>query len=158
MTDSEKLHFSAQRFPQTGPLAQSAGSKLTEALSEAIKQSPLSREEIARRMTLLIYGSAGDSKISKAMLDSWTSRSRAAWRFPLEYLPAFVQVTGSFAPLAFAAERCGCRLLIGEEALLAQLGVIEMEKWLLNAREKAVKHELTIDLANRVLSHPGGPE
>lgn len=54
-------------------------------LARAVKESPLSRAEIAARMTDLVFGDAGDGDISKTQIDAWTAPSREAWRFPLEY-------------------------------------------------------------------------
>lgn len=127
------------------------GNAVRASLSNAIRTAPATREEVAQQMSHLVYGDNGDSKITRPMLDSWTAQSRTAWRFPLEYLPAFARATGSMVPLQLIAERCGCRILVGEEALLAQMGVIETQRWLLQHDEKTIWQQLSRDLAARIL-------
>ena len=53
-------------------------------LSDALKQSPRSRHEIAARMSELT-----GQDITKSMLDSWTAESKSPWRFPFEFAAAF---------------------------------------------------------------------
>lgn len=126
------------------------GLELRNLLAGALKECALSRAEIAGRMTDLMYGDAGDGEVTKAMLDSWT-RSADAWRFPLEALPAFVEATGATWLLDAIAERCGCRILVGEQALLAQLGAVMVEEKRLAERKAALKKSVSPDVIARLL-------
>jgi hypothetical protein len=123
------------------PGSQNFDHELRGALHKAIKDSPLPREEIAAEMDRLL-GSDPDYPVTKATLDSWTAPSRTDWRFPLLYLPAFVQVTGAHWVLELVARRCGCTVLVGKEALLAQLGQAKSEKTRWSRTESAILRQL----------------
>ncbi|MCZ7655562.1 MAG: hypothetical protein M5R42_16855 [Rhodocyclaceae bacterium] len=58
--------------------------RLRQLLSNLLKEQPSLDLEVAARISRLTGGD-----ITKHQLDSWTAESREAWRFPLEYLPAF---------------------------------------------------------------------
>jgi len=91
-------------------------------ISECIKSCPLSRWEIAGRMSALL-----NQEITKYMLDTWTAESKEYHRFPAEYMPAFCQAVGSYEPLRFLAEKAGVFVLPGHEALRAEIKKIEEE-------------------------------
>ncbi len=104
-------------------------------LAKAIKESSLSRIQIAAKMS-----EALDIEITKTMLDSWTAESREGTnRFPACYLPVFCSVVGSIEPLKVLADLIGCFVVEGEEALLIELSKIESQKQKLSQKEKAVK-------------------
>ncbi|WP_341990330.1 hypothetical protein [Azorhizobium sp. AG788] len=85
--------------PAEGSLAM--GPEVCATLARAIKECPLSRSEIAQRMSFLL-----NETISEHMLNKWTSRSSEGWRFPMEYGPAFEEATGTRAlQLLFARKR-----------------------------------------------------
>lgn len=109
-------------------------------LSEEIKRCPHSRYELAARMSELI-----GHEISKHQLDAWTAESREGWRFPLEYLPALEVALETHALTRYIADLRGCRILVGREALEAELGKIEKQKRELARREKALKKVLGED-------------
>lgn len=89
-------------------------------LSDLLKSTPFSRGEIAARMSEL----TGDP-ISKHQLDSWTAESREGWRFPLEYLPAFEVAVETTGLIAWASSVRGGKVLIGKEAIDAEIGKLE---------------------------------
>jgi hypothetical protein len=96
---------------------------LRRLLSDILKSYPASREIVAGRMSEL----TGD-QITKYQLDSWTAESREGWRFPLEYLPAFEVATETTELLVWAANVRGGKVLIGKEALDAEIGKLERVK------------------------------
>ena len=156
--DSEQLdmqrYFDVPREPAPQPGSSNFTLQLRNALSRALKETPHSRVDVAARMTDLLFGDAGDGEVTKAQLDRFTAPSAEAWRFPLEFLPAFVQVTGAVWLLDLVAERCGCRILEGEQALLAELGAIILhERRLKSARarlEKSVPSGVLDTLIKRI--------
>lgn len=89
-------------------------------LVAAIKASPLNSAQIAARMSELI-----GNQISEHQLHAWTAPSREGWRFPLEHLPAFEAATETHTITAWLADVRGGRLLVGREALNAELGRLE---------------------------------
>jgi|GEM_PF-247368 len=120
------------RTPTPGAL--DVGVQLRNVLSEQIKASPLSRHQIAARMSELL-----GHDVTKHQLDSWTAESRDGWRFPLEYLPALEVALETHEVLAWLADVRGARLSIGREALQAQLGKLEHLKDELRKQEAAIK-------------------
>jgi len=109
--------------------------RLREAVGQAIKESPLSRYQIAAQMSELL-----GTEISKTMIDSWTAESREGVnRFPACYLPAFCHVVGSIETMKILADLIGCFVIQGEEALLIRLSKIGSEKEKINKEEKAIK-------------------
>lgn len=99
------------------PGALEYGLAVRRLLSEAIKASPLSSHMIAARMAELT-----GHPISEHQVHAWTAPSRSDWRFPLEYLPAFEAAAETTRITAWLAGVRGGRLLVGREALNAELG------------------------------------
>lgn len=100
--------------PSEGSL--NISSKFCHALTNAIKESRLSRFEIAGSMSHLL-----GVEITKFQIDSWTSEGKEGHRFPATYLPAFCRVTGSREPLQILSEVGGMFCLPGPEALRAEI-------------------------------------
>jgi len=100
---------------------------LRESLRTAIKNSPLSRHQIAGEMSHLLQ-----ETVTKEQIDSWTRESdemngRPSRHVPAEYLPAFCQVTGCRAPIEVMGRLCGAFVLPGPDALRAEIQKIEEE-------------------------------
>jgi hypothetical protein len=128
----------APATPSIGGL--DVGLRLRHLLSDLLKDSVLSRFQVAARMSELT-----GHEISKHQLDSWTAESREGWRFPLEYLPALEVALETHAVTAWVAHLRGCTMLVGKEALLAELGRVERAKQDLLGREKTIKRLLGED-------------
>ncbi len=64
--------------------------RLREAISQALRRCKLSRSQVAAQMSKLT-----GNDISKTMLDAYTSASEEYHRFPAEWIPALVLVTGN---------------------------------------------------------------
>lgn len=119
------------------PGALAMGAALRGLLSDLLKRSPLSRHEVAARMSEL----TGDV-ITKHQLDSWTAESREGWRFPLEYLPALEEALQTHEVTAWIANLRGARLSVGREALEAQLGKVSQMRDELAKQERTLKRLL----------------
>jgi hypothetical protein len=91
-----------------------------ESISQALKNCPLSRWQVAARMSELT-----GQEITKAMLDSWTAESKEAHRFPATYLPAFCEAVGCSDPLRILGKLVGVFVMPGPEALRAEIQRIE---------------------------------
>lgn len=96
--------------------------RLRTALCSAIKQCPLSRWEIAGKMSHLL-----GHEVSKYMIDAWTAESKDGHRMPAEYIPAFCMVTGDHGPLRVLAEVAGLFALPGPDALRAEIQKLDEE-------------------------------
>ena len=108
---------------------------LRETIALAIKESPLSRFQIAAKMS-----EALGIEVSKTMIDSWTAESREGInRFPACYLSAFCHVVESIEPLRVLADLVGSIVVQGEDALHMELSKVEAEKQRLSEKEKAIK-------------------
>jgi len=122
----------------TAPLpgALNFGLVLRNLLSDQLKQSDKSRVDIAIRMSEL----TGET-ITKHQLDSWTAESREGWRFPLEYMPAFEAALETHAIGAWLADIRGGKLLVGREAIDAEIGRLERIREATMKRIRELKQE-----------------
>lgn len=116
------------------PGALSVGPALRGLLSDLLKRCPMSRFEVAARMSELT-----GEHISKHQLDAWTAESREGWRFPLEYLPALEEAIHTHEVTAWVANLRGARLSVGREALETQLGKVAQMRDELARQERALK-------------------
>lgn len=108
---------------------------LRETIAQAIKECPLSRFQIAARMSELL-----GVEVSKTMIDAWTAESREGVnRFPACYLPAFCHAVGSIEPLKMLADLVGSVVVQGEEALLIEMSKIEEQEHNLLKKKRAIK-------------------
>lgn len=95
-------------------------------LRKAIKNSPMSREQIAEKLTEI----AG-FKVTVNNLNDWCASSKSKVRFPLAALPAFCEIVGSdkLALLAMPEK-------LRENAKLGEALRPILEKWALKNRTK----------------------
>lgn len=105
--------------------------ELCGALSQAVKSSPFSRGEIAARMSDLT-----GARITDDMINAWTSRSHDRHRFPFEFAAAFEVACETTCLQELLARKRGSRVLVGREALDAELGRIRRQKADLAQKEK----------------------
>lgn len=89
-------------------------------VSGLLAASGQSRYQVAARMSEL----AGRD-ISKYMLDAYSAESREAYNLPLWEVPALEVACGGHALTAWLAAKRGARLLVGRDALDAELGKLE---------------------------------
>lgn len=135
--DERQLSLNGLFVPRAAtPIAGSlhCGPQIRQLLSECLKQCPSSRFGVASRMSELL-----GSDITKSQLDAWTAESREAWRFPFEYAAAFEEATATFTLTEFLAAQRGCKVAVGDEALLTELGRIEQAEQALKQRKVLIK-------------------
>lgn len=94
--------------------------EIKEAVSRMLKVCPLSRFEVASRMSELT-----GVDISKFMLDSWSAESKEYHRFPAEFIPALCTITESNEILDLIAEKREVFILPGCDALRAEVQHLE---------------------------------
>lgn len=107
------------------------------ALSEQLLQCGKDRYQVAADMSRLL-----GRDVSKHMLDAYTAESRDAYNFPLNYVAAFEVATESLALTQLLAKQRGCKLLVGEDALLAEWGRVQRAKEEIIERERALRKRL----------------
>ena len=129
--------FTVPQAPATAPGSLDYAAELRGVLSVALKKTPKTRYEVAARMSELT-----GQDITKATLDAWTAESKTMWRFPFEYAAAFEEATGTTCLQQLLARKRGCKVLVGEEALLAELGRVSQMREQLAREAKALKSYL----------------
>lgn len=107
-------------------------------ISAALKRCPMSRHHVAARMSELAA-----QEITKSQIDSWSAESRADHRFPLAFLPAFVEATGDRSIIRFLCQRHGMTAIEGRDTLRLELGRAEFEKREASKRERAIRDLLS---------------
>jgi hypothetical protein len=123
------------RAPMPGAL--DIGLAIRHLVSDLLKVSPRNRFEIAARMSELL-----GHEVSKHQLDAWTAESREGWRFPLEYLAAFEVAIETHQLTIWLATLRGCKVLVGKEALDAEIGKLERIRDSAGKKIKELKHAL----------------
>lgn len=111
--------------------------QIRHTLSDMLKQCPKDRYQVAAEVSKLV-----GREVSKNMLDAYTAESRTEYNLPLQYVVAVEVVTESYALTNLIASRRGGKFLVGEDALLAELGKIQREKTALSDRESRLKQFL----------------
>ena len=129
--------FQVPRPPEPVGGSLNVGPELRATLSRVLKECPDSREVVAGRMSELL-----GVEISVHQLNAWTAESREGWRFPFEYAAAFEQATGCHALTELLARKRGCIVLVGEDALKAELGRLEMKESEIHKRRQTLKRYL----------------
>jgi hypothetical protein len=114
-TPDQPSLFSLQPTPMPGSL--NDDSLVRAIVTEGIRNSTKSREQIADEMTLLLA-----DKVTIRMLNSYTSEAAEQHRWPAQYTRAFCYVIQDWSLLRCIAERAGFRLITAEEAELLELG------------------------------------
>lgn len=132
--DDRQLDLFSIPIPRTRAGSLRCDNQVAHILSEVLKDSDVSRYEVAARMSELT-----GKDITKFMLDSWTAEAREGHRFPLEFAAAFEQATNSYALTEMLADLRGCRVLVGKEALDAYLGQLVRKRQELDSKIRNLK-------------------
>jgi hypothetical protein len=126
-TNQLSLFDLIRTFSEQKPASKPAGSfdidrRLRAAISQALKQCPLSIYEVAAKMSALC-----GTEITGSMLYSWTAESKNQHRFPAIYLPAFCEVTGCSEPLKLLGNLMGVFIMPGPDALRSEIQRLDEE-------------------------------
>lgn len=124
---------------------------LRQMLARAIRETARNRDEIATAMSALLSGSGVDS-VTRRHLDSWSAPSQRAWRFPMSYMPSFIEATGAAFILEELARRCGYVVVKVEDAWLLELGRVSAAKIYLANREREIGAGLSPEIMDRALA------
>lgn len=123
------MFAAAELYPVRLPRQQRSGrgmtfpARLKRSLSDALKECGKSREVVAAEMAEHL----DEPTFSKAMLDAYTAESRETHHISVHRLMALIRVTGAVWLLDVLAEEEGAVVMVGEEAQLAQVGLIEQQ-------------------------------
>lgn len=102
------------------PGALDCGRAIRHLLAEVLRGATHSRQEVAQQMSDLT-----GHPISTHQLNAWTADSREGWRFPLEYVPALEVAAETRELTTWLADLRGCKVLVGKDALDAEIGRME---------------------------------
>ncbi len=120
---------------------------LKRAISQALKECPLTREEIAAKMSILL----DCPTFSKAMLDAYSSESRTSHTISVIRMKALVKATGAKWLWDVIVEDDGCIVMEGEEARLAELGLLEQQIREMQKRKKDLGKKESVKIKRRRL-------
>jgi len=129
-------------FDHSGTYQHSAGSfrrtyAVIEALKTTLKQSSLSREQIADEMSRLL-----GEEVSKNHIANWAAESKNGWRMPLEWAAAFSVITGDYSVIKAVFEGSGINILNDSEMAFYEIGKAIEEKRESDARLKETRNRL----------------
>jgi hypothetical protein len=99
-------------------------SKLSRAMSKALKECPHDRPEIAKRMAVEL----NQDTFSLSTLNNYTAESNETHDISLIRFKAFVRATGQFWLVDMAFEDDGLTMLVGDEARLAEAALLRQKK------------------------------
>lgn len=108
--------------------------RIAHAMGRAMKNCPHDRYEVASRMSRIL-----GRDVSKNMLDAYAAASKDTHIPNLAFCIAFDAATGQRELLNLSAALLGCTVLVGEEALRAELGQIELQEDALRKRKRDLK-------------------
>ncbi|MBI5058938.1 hypothetical protein HZB60_04030 [candidate division KSB1 bacterium] len=108
--------------------------EVARALGDILCEAPLDRKELAAKVSAVL-----DRHISIHMLANYSSPAAEDHRLPFSVALALDVVLQKPAMLDFYAKRLGGIALMGEDALLAELGLLEKQEMKLRARKKLVQ-------------------
>lgn len=106
-------------------------------IAEVLRASGADRHEIAARCSRLT-----GKEITKYMLDAYTSEAREEFNPPLWLVPALETACGTHSITNWLVSARGGRLLIGREALTADLGKLERQRIEIEQLIKKLKKQM----------------
>ena len=110
-------------------------SRIKRAMAKAIRDSNLSRQEIALRMAKYL----GVERVSKSTIDAYTAESKEGRDIALAKFPAFVRATGATWIWDLILSEEGLTILEGEEPRLAEIARLEQERKGINAELRKLR-------------------
>lgn len=147
--DMDALFFETPKAPQNVSGGCDVSLEIREALADTLSRVKVhenaDRFEIAARLSRL-----SGRDIAKSTLDRYSAPNAEDWRFPLEALPALVQATGDYRLLDLVAEACGCKVLRGEEAWIAEFGALLLQQREVKKRLAAYSKSISSDVLQRL--------
>ncbi|WP_319496289.1 hypothetical protein [uncultured Cohaesibacter sp.] len=110
-------------------------SKLKRAMSQAIRESNLSRQQIGLRMAQHL----GVDRLSKTTIDAYTAESKDGHDISLVRFKAFVRATNAPWLWDLILSQDGLTILEGEEPRLAEIARLEQERKSINSELRKLR-------------------
>lgn len=111
--------------------------EVSRVISAGIEESGLGREEIARRMSDVL-----GKEVTLHMVNAYSSEARGEHNISFARAVAFDLATETYTLLKYHARKCGGRVYLGRDALLAELGKVEVLRDELNSQIKKIKQQM----------------
>ncbi len=99
-------------------------------VSRAIRETGLSRKEVAQRMSAML-----GVRITEGTINAWCAESKGH-RFPAAYIPALAVITEDSSLIEEMAEFCGVYVITRDQLLKLKLAEVREEKERLREIEK----------------------
>ena len=112
---------------------------ISQAMGRAMKACSQDRYEIGARMSRIL----APRDVTKNMLDAYAAASRETHIPNLAFCIAFDCVTGQKELINLYAKLLGCAVLVGEEALRAELGQLDLQEREIRTRKRDLTTFLT---------------
>lgn len=132
--------FDIPAAPQTNNGGLDIGHAVRDILSDvlsAARAMGMDRDEVCAQIARL-----SNFHITRPTMNNYCAPSAVDRNFPLEALPALTVATGDYRLLELIAETCGCRILRGSEAMVAELGALAMQERAIKDRLKHINSHL----------------
>lgn len=120
------------------PRGLSFGGHLKRSISLALKESDLSREEVAAKMGVEL----DDPGFSKGALDTLTAESKEDHQISVVRFVALIKVTGASWLMGIPAREVGLDVHLDEDALFIEIAKIDKEMQGLAAKKKSLAKHL----------------
>ena len=118
-------------------------SRVKAAMREAIKECPLSREQIVDEMNRLAGIEGVKVKISLALLDKWVAQS-TPHIIPWKLMPIFCRITENVLPLQALLAPLGATIVWDKDVRLLQWARAEIQRRALSKTARRLLEELGI--------------
>ncbi len=144
-------HHEGVQLSMSDHLLADAGPAIKDAMFRAIKECPLSRDQIVDAMNDLaarcgVTCNGSTQKVSLAILDKWVAPGSFKHNIPLRMLPIFCRVVGSNLPLETYAEAfVGAKVIAAEDHKVLEWGKAEIECRKARKRQRQISIELGIE-------------
>lgn len=129
--------FDVPPSPAMEPGSLDSNARIASAMAEAIRGCSHDRHEIAARMSRLT-----GYEVTRTMLDAYTSEAHAQHNISLARAIAFDAATEGYSLLNLYARARGCSVMVGTDALLAEMGRADQEI----AKQMALKKQIKLAL------------
>ena len=121
----------------TAPGAINYSREVAATMGQALKDCAYDRYDVAARMGRML-----GREVPLSMLNAYCAESHEQHNISFERAIAFDAATDGYALVNFFAAKRGCRVMVGEDALLADLGRIKRMRDELAGQEKAIREYL----------------
>lgn len=136
-TERDPLTVDMFRVPQPADLESPSMDlkvRIARAMATAMKNAPHDRYEVAARMSRIL-----GRDVTKNMLDAYAAASKEAHIPNLAFCIAFDSATGQRELLNLYASLSGCTVMVGVEALHAELARLEIQEAELRKKKNSLK-------------------